>query len=185
MIQNESLPVWHYGRGRAIITGRITYLGGDPEAIDDPNVYRIEGPLRWQKSGTAPDIVIWRADLDAVPITPIVYASADLLSSTAGSESTQAMVRPLEGSLPNTPPFFTFSPPMVLVTLRNINNPETGADLAVDQALCVTAIVSQTGPLKYRSVPILGAPPVPPPAPAPAPRPPPDDDGGGSPPRIP
>ncbi len=184
MIQNESLPVWHYGRGRAIITGRITYLGGDPTAIDDPDVYRIEGPLRWQKSGTAPGIVIWRADLDAVPITPIVYASAELLSSTAGSESTQAMVRPNEGSLPTTPPFFIYSAPTVLVTLRDLNNPETGADLAVDQALCVTAIVSQVGPLKYRSIPLdaLVFPPSPAPAPAPAPRSAPDDDD--APPRV-
>jgi len=168
MIQNESLPVWHYGRGRALITGRITYLGGDPAAVDDPNVYRIEGPFRWQKSGTAPAIVIWRADLDAVPITPIVYASCDLLSSTAGSESIQGMVRPLDGSLPTTPPFFIFSPPMVLVTLRDINNPETGGDLAINQALCVTAIVSQVGPVQYntQSLPALG------PAPAPAPPPP-------------
>ncbi len=155
MIQNESLPIWHYGRGRAIITGRITYLGGDPTAIDDPDVYRIEGPLRWQKSGTAPGIVIWRADLDAAPITPIVYASADLLSSTAGSESTQAMVRATNGSLPTTPPFFFYSPPQVLVTLRDINNPETGADLAVNQALCVTVIVSQIGPAQFRDVPIV------------------------------
>ena len=79
MIQNESLPVWHYGRGHALTCGRITYLGGDPLAVDDPNVYRVEGALRWDivDGGPPPDEVIWRARLDTQGITPIVYASAD------------------------------------------------------------------------------------------------------------
>ena len=66
MIQNESLPIWNYGRGHAITTGRITYLGGDPAAIDDPSVYRIEGALKWSRiAGPGPGPVIWMAELDA------------------------------------------------------------------------------------------------------------------------
>ena len=73
MIQNESLPIWNYGRGHAITTGRITYLGGDPAAIEDPSVYRIEGALKWSRIvGPGPGPVIWMAELDADGITPIV-----------------------------------------------------------------------------------------------------------------
>jgi len=37
-----------------------------------------------------------------------------------------------------------------MVTLRDIvTAPETGTDLALDQALCITVVVSQVGPPKY------------------------------------
>ena len=168
MIQNESLPVWHYGRGRALTCGRITYLGGDPAAVDDPTVYRIEGPLRWTR-GVFPGSIQFRAELDADGITPIIYASADLLNSSLGSEDIQAMVYTFDGSNPSGAPTVPGQPACVFITLRDINDPESGVDLAVDQALCVTAIVSQIGPPKYRSIPYIAAPvPLPPP-----PRPPP------------
>ena len=162
MIQNESLPIWNYGRGRAITTGRITYLGGDPADIDNPNVYRIDGPLKWSRIvGAPPGLVIWQADLDADGITPIVYASADLLSSTAGSENIHAMVRTFDGDVS------TGEPAHVMVTLRNITDPETGVDLDPDQALCVTVVVSQIGPPKYSETLVDVAAPPPPPAPPP------------------
>ncbi len=164
MIQNESLPVWHYGRGRALTCGRITYLGGDPAAIDDPTVYRIEGPLRWTRIVSV-GAVEFQAELDADGITPIIYASADLLNSTAGSEDIQAMVRTFDGSNPSGPPTVPGQPAHVMVTLRDITDPESGVDLAEDQALCVTAIVSQIGPPKYRSIMTPEAGPPPPPAP--------------------
>ncbi len=158
MIQNESLPVWHYGRGRALTTGRITYTGGDPADLAS---YRIEGALKWERStmaGPGGPVVMWKADLDADGITPIIYASADLLSSTAGSEDIQAMVYTFDGDVS------TGEPAHVLATLRDLTDPESGTDLAIDQALCITAIVSQIGPPKYSSVPYIAAP-SPPPAP--------------------
>jgi len=162
MIQNDSLPVWCYGRGHALTSGRITYLGGDPAAVDDPNVYRIEGALKWSRIvGPPPGPVIWMAELDADGITPIVYASADLLSSTAGSENIHGMVRTFDGDVG------TGAPAHVMITLRDIvTSPETGTDLDVDQALCVTAIVSQVGPPKYSSIIAPEFAPMPPPAPA-------------------
>lgn len=171
MIQNESLPVWHYGRGHALTCGRITYLGGDPLAVDDPNVYRVEGALRWDivDGGPPPDEVIWRARLDTQGITPIVYASADLLYSTAGSEAIQGMVRTFDGNFP-----FQGDPSTVLITLRNVQNPETGANLAIDQSLCVTCIVSQVGPPQYRSIPYIPPTSAVPLPPRPAPLPPPE-----------
>lgn len=175
MIQQESLPIWNYGRGHAITTGRITYLGGDPADIDDPSVYRIEGALKWSRIVAAPPgPVIWMAELDADGITPIVYASADLLSSTAGSENIHGMVKTSDGDLS------TGAPAHVMVTLRDIvTAPETGTDLDEDQALCVTVVVSQVGRLKYSQTLLPAAPPVP----APMPPPPPDDDR--PPPRVP
>ncbi len=156
MIQNESLPVWHYGRGRALTTGRITYTGGDPADLAS---YRIEGALKWTRQAS-PLSVVWRAQLDADGITPIIYASADLLSSTAGSEDIQAMVYTFDGDVS------TGEPAHVLATLRDLTDPESGTDLAIDQSLCITVIVSQIGPPKYSSVPYIAAPP-PPPAPPP------------------
>lgn len=151
MIQNESLPVWHYGRGRALTTGRITYVGTDPADIND---YRIEGALKWERMeipgpGPGLPIVMWKADLDADGITPIIYASADLLSSTAGSEDIHAMVYPRDGDLT------TGEPASVIVTLRNLADPEIGVDLDLDQALCITAIVSQIGPPSYSEIPYV------------------------------
>ncbi len=149
MIQNESLPVWHYGRGRALTTGRITYTGGDP--ADLANSYRIEGALKWERMeipGPAPlPVIMWKADLDADGITPIVYASADLLSSTAGSEDIHAMIKTFDGDPANN------IPANVVVTLRDLTDPEQGTDLALDQALCITAIVSQIGPPEYTEIP--------------------------------
>lgn len=159
MIQNESLPIWNYGRGHAITTGRITYLGGDPAAIDDHSVYRIEGALKWTRlAGPGPGAVVWMAELDADGITPIVYASADLLSSTVGSENIHGMVRTFDGDVS------TGDPAHVMVTLRDIvTAPETGTDLDQDQALCITVIVSQIGPPQYTTIiaPEAG-PPLPP-----------------------
>ena len=152
MIQNESLPVWHYGRGRALTTGRITYTGGDPADLAS---YRIEGALKWTRIAD-PAGIVWRAQLDADGITPIVYASADLLSSTAGSEDIQAMVITFDGDVS------TGEPAHVDATLRDLTDPETGTDLAEDQALCITVIVSQIGPPQYSQVPFIGAPPLPP-----------------------
>ena len=147
MIQNESLPVWHYGRGRAVTTGRITYVGTDPADLND---YRIEGALKWERATmptpTGP-VVMWKADLDADGITPIIYASADLLSSTAGSEDIHAMVYTRDGNVS------TGEPASVIVTLRNLTDPEIGVDLDLDQALCITAIVSQIGPPQYSEIP--------------------------------
>ncbi len=161
MIQNESLPIWNYGRGHAITTGRITYLGGDPAAIDDPSVYRIEGALKWTRlAGPGPGAVVWMAELDADGITPIVYASADLLSSSAGSENIHGMVRTFDGDVS------TGDPAHVMVTLRDIvTAPETGTDLDIDQALCITVVVSQVGPPKYSTtlLPVLPPPPPGPP----------------------
>jgi len=98
MIQNESLPVWHYGRGRALTTGRITYVGTDPADLND---YRIEGALKWERATMVTPggpVVMWKADLDADGITPIIYASADLLSSTAGSEAIRFATSPIPRS---------------------------------------------------------------------------------------
>ncbi len=158
MIQNESLPIWNYGRGHAITTGRITYLGGDPTAIDDPTVYRIEGPLKWSRlAGPGPGAVVWMAELDADGITPIVYASADLLSSSAGSENIHGMVRTFDGDVS------TGDPAHVMVTLRDIvTGPETGTDLDIDQALCITVVVSRVGPPKYSTTTLPPPPPAPP-----------------------
>ena len=159
MIQNESLPIWNYGRGHAITTGRITYLGGDPAAIDDPSVYRIEGALKWSRIPLG-GAVVFMAELDADGITPIVYASGDLLSSTVGSENIHGMVRTFDGDVS------TGDPAHVMVTLRDIvTAPETGTDLDIDQALCITVVVSQVGPPKYSDGPVVGAPPPPPPGP--------------------
>ncbi len=157
MIQNESLPIWNYGRGHAITTGRITYLGGPVGDIDDPSVYRIEGALKWSRIPGAGSVV-WMAELDADGITPIVYASGDLLSSSAGSENIHGMVRTFDGDVS------TGEPAHVMVTLRDIvTGPETGTDLDQDQALCITAVVSQVGPPRYSTtvVPVL-LPPAPP-----------------------
>ena len=160
MIQNESLPIWNYGRGHAITTGRITYLGGDPAAIDDPTVYRIEGALKWTRIPGAGSVV-WMAELDADGITPIVYASGDLLSSSAGSENIHGMVRTFDGDVS------TGAPAHVMVTLRDIvTGPETGTDLDIDQALCITVVVSQVGPVKYTSIIAPEAAPPPPAPPA-------------------
>lgn len=158
MIQNESLPIWNYGRGHAITTGRITYLGGPVGDIDDPTVYRIEGPLKWSRlAGPGPGAVGWMAELDADGITPIVYASADLLSSSAGSENIHGMVTTSDGDLS------TGDPAHVMVTLRDIvTGPETGTDLDIDQALCITAVVSQVGPPKYSTTALPSLPPPPP-----------------------
>ncbi|MEE2836783.1 MAG: hypothetical protein VYB65_12270 [Myxococcota bacterium] len=152
MIQNESLPVWHYGRGRALTTGRITYTGGDPADLAS---YRIEGALKWTRL-PGPGGIVWRAQLDADGITPIIYASADLLSSTAGSEDIQAMVITFDGDVS------TGAPAHVDATLRDLTDPESGTDLAEDQALCITVIVSQIGPPQYSEIPLIGAPPLPP-----------------------
>ncbi len=152
MIQNESLPVWHYGRGRALTTGRITYTGGDPADLAS---YRIEGALKWARLA-GPTGIVWRAQLDADGITPIIYASADLLSSTAGSEDIQAMVYTFDGDVSSG------EPAHVLATLRDLTDPESGTDLALDQALCITAIVSQIGPPQYSEIPLIVAPPLPP-----------------------
>ena len=159
MIQNDTLPIWNYGRGHAITTGRITYLGGPVEEIDNPSVYRIEGPLKWTRIVDASPAgpVIWMAELDADGITPIVYASADLLSSTAGSENIHAMIRTSDGNLS------TGAPAHVMSTLRDITaNPEEGVNLALDQALCITVVVSQVGALKYTSIEAPAAAPPPP-----------------------
>jgi hypothetical protein len=173
MIQQESLPIWNYGRGHAITTGRITYLGGPVADLDDPSVYRIEGALKWSRF-TVGASVVFMAELDADGITPIVYASGDLLSSTAGSENIHGMVKTSDGNLS------TGAPAHVMVTLRDIvTAPETGTDLDEDQALCVTVVVSQVGRLKYSQTLLPAAPPVP----APMPPPPPDDDR--PPPRVP
>ena len=153
MIQNESLPVWHYGRGRALTTGRITYLNGDPADLSN---YRIEGALKWTREVGLGGSIVWRAQLDADGITPIVYASADLLSSTAGSEDIQAMVYTFDGDVS------TGEPAHVLATLRDLTDPESGTDLAEDQALCITVIVSQIGPPQYSEIPLIVAPPLPP-----------------------
>ncbi len=156
MIQNESLPIWNYGRGHAITTGRITYLGGDPAAIDDPSVYRIEGALKWTRIPGAGSVV-WMAELDADGITPIVYASGDLLSSSAGSENIHGMVRTFDGDVS------TGDPAHVMVTLRDIvTGPETGTALDIDQALCITVVVSQVGPPKYSTTTLPPPPPAPP-----------------------
>lgn len=158
MIQQESLPIWNYGRGHAITTGRITYLGGPVADLDDPSVYRIEGALKWSRIPVGPS-VIFMAELDADGITPIVYASGDLLSSTAGSENIHGMVRTSDGNLS------TGAPAHVMVTLRDIvTAPETGTDLDQDQALCITVVVSQVGPPQY-STTLLPTLPPPPPAP--------------------
>ncbi len=156
MIQNESLPIWNYGRGHAITTGRITYLGGPVGDIDDPTVYRIEGALKWTRIPGAGSVV-WMAELDADGITPIVYASGDLLSSSAGSENIHGMVRTFDGDVS------TGDPAHVMVTLRDIvTGPETGTDLDQDQALCITAVVSQVGPPQYSTTVVPGMLPPPP-----------------------
>ena len=156
MIQNESLPVWNYGRGHALTAGRITYLGGPVADIDDPTVYRIEGPLQWSRSVGPGTAILWRAKLDADGITPIVYASADLLASTGPSGQIQAMINTFDGD--NA----TNDPAHVDITLRDLTDPEAGTDLAINQALCVTAIVSQVGPPKYSTTALPSLPPPPP-----------------------
>ena len=105
--------------------------------------------------GVSVILAISIANLSTIDSLTAVFSEASgnahliVLSSTAGSEDIHAMVYPRDGDLT------TGEPASVIVTLRNLADPEIGVDLDLDQALCITAIVSQIGPPTYNEIPYV------------------------------
>jgi len=163
MIQQESLPVWGYGRGMARTVARVTYIpGAAPPDPANPDLYTTLGAMKFTREGVGD----WIVDVDVAGVTFYRYLAARIIY--AGGAVLQANVT-VEND-PSVPPGSRLRV-QILDPQGGPPGPDNPADLSANSALCIEAIVNQPGEPRYGYGPAL----VSAPAPAPAPRPPPDE----------
>ena len=154
MIQQESMPVWGYGRGQVRTVARATRVNESPADLE------VIGPMLFTYLGSTGS---YRVTLDVAGPTAIRYCCARILHSSNDDLQAQVVVDPSATPLGS----------QLLVQIWDVNPgpPDTPASLSLDAALSIEVIVDQTGALEFSYGPQLAV--VPPPVPAPLPDPPP------------
>ena len=159
MIQQESLPVWGYGRGQVRTVARVTYRGGVGDEAD-PAEYTTIGAMQFTRQGVGRYQVL----IDVAGPSELRYIAARILHAAQDYLQAQCVIDPTVSPIGSA----------LAVQIWNVNPPagnDVPADLDQDAALCIDVIVDQTGDLAFS----LGnqlPPAPPPPVPAPLPRPP-------------
>ena len=160
MIQQESMPVWGYGRGMVRTVARVTRIG---DGVTDTVTL---GPMLFTRTGAGAYTVL----IDVAGPTAIRYCCARILHSSDDDLQAQVVIDPAGDPLG--------SALLVQIWKVNAGAADVVQDLEVDAALCIEVIVDQTGDLRFSYGPQLAV------VPAPAPLPPPPADPP-RPPRVP